>query len=525
MKSNRFKRLLSMVLAAAMALSITACGGKEKPDPAGASDVTDGVKESLTIGVTALWPTLCPFQGANNQWGPFVRTIYDRLGIFQDGECVKQAAESWEVAEDGVTWTIKIRDNIVDTAGNKIIADDVVWYIQESIARGLKPQFNKVASVEKVDDLTIQVVMKTDVVGSFELMISSVYMVSKAAFEASSDEFATTVVSSGPYKVLEFVPGSHLTLEKRSDYWNGVSDDSTMQCNVEHLTYNIITETSQQQIALEGGTVDAFENVASSLISNFENNPNFGVISAPQMNGIQMYFSGDASRPTAEDENLRKAICHAIDVDGIINTVYEGKAEAMHDPTSRSQLGYLEKWNEEEYFSYDVEKAKEYLSKSGYNGEELSIMSMGNGTYPRLGQTIQSYLMAVGINCKLNLLDQALFSASLFDGSQYDMILVQAGGPTITNLWGNRFDMNAYAGGDATARRDETLTNMIYNAWTQAGFTEENIDEVHTYLKDHCYAYGLIVPTISCVYRTDSGMVNAPVSNNGAADFVAAQFQ
>ena len=216
MKNSFLKRVLSIVLATTMVLSMTACGGGTESNSSKGA-VVGGVKDNLTIGVTALWATLSPFQGANGQWSNFPRTIYDRLGVFYNGECVKQAAESWEVADDGVTWTVKIRDNIVDTAGNKITADDMVWFIQESITRAMKPQFNKIASVEKIDDLTFQLVLKSDIVGSFDLIMASTYMVSKTAFEASSDEFSNTVVASGPYEVVEFVSGSQYTMKKRDE--------------------------------------------------------------------------------------------------------------------------------------------------------------------------------------------------------------------------------------------------------------------------------------------------------------------
>ena len=66
---------------------------------------------------------------------------------------------------------------------------------------------------------------------------------------------------------------------------------------------------------------------------------------------------------------------------------------------------------------------------------------------------------------------------------------------------------------------------MIYNTWTQAGFTDENITGVHDYLKENCVAYGLYIPWYDSVYRAASGISEAPVGASGAADFVASTFQ
>ena len=197
----------------------------------------------------------------------------------------------------------------------------------------------------------------------------------------------------------------------------------------------------------------------------------------------------------------------------------------MKSGASRMLVGYNAKWDSEPYFEYNVDTAKEYLEKSGYNGEELILVASSGGGSDLLTQVLQTYMLAIGINCKISLLDSALMASMRFDGSQYDMILVQAGGITITNWWGVRFDMNAYEKGDGTARKDETLTQLIYDSWTTAGYNEESIDAVNSYLNEHCYVYGLVNPDVNCVYRTDTGIVSAPVNCQGIADFVSAVFQ
>lgn len=118
-------RVLSIALVSAMALSLVACGGTTTSTPAPTQaavettpatmpEATGNKKDTLNIGVTSLWATLSPFQTTQNQYGTFTRLLYDRLAVVYNGEYVPQMAESWEVAEDGVTWTVKIHDNITD---------------------------------------------------------------------------------------------------------------------------------------------------------------------------------------------------------------------------------------------------------------------------------------------------------------------------------------------------------------------------------------------------------------------------
>jgi len=201
--------------------------------------------------------------------------------------------------------------------------------------------------------------------------------------------------------------------------------------------------------------------------------------------------------------------------------VYNGYAKPMHDAAVESVVGYLDKWNDEEYFPYDVEKAKEYLAQSSYNGEELELLCMSDSTTQRVAQMIQNYLLAINVKLKLNIVDSALFSASRFDGAQYDMIIISAGAGSLPAFWSNRFDSTAYEKGDGTARRDEVLTEMLYSTWSNSGFTEENIDAVHRYIKDHVYAYGICLPTISTIYSSKIVLTESVNLPSGNIDFVA----
>jgi len=216
-----------------------------------------------------------------------------------------------------------------------------------------------------------------------------------------------------------------------------------------------------------------------------EHGDKFSHTATSYINGYQIFFSGHESRTVIADLNLRKAICYAIDIEGMITAVFAGYGKAMKDPISDMSIGWLDKWHDEDYYEYDVEKAKECLANSSYKGEELVLLGGSNSTTQRVCQLIQGFLLQVGINLKLDLVDQALYTASRLDGSLYDMTINTVGGESLPDHWSIRYDMNGYKTGDATSRHDEVLSNMLYETWTVEGFTEENIDKVHKYLKDN----------------------------------------
>ncbi len=483
--------------------------------------------KSIVIGSSDVWDTLSPFRTTSGQYNSSVRYIYDRLALqTADNRYIPQVAKSWDVADDGITWNIELFDYVTDSEGNNITASDIVWVIEENMRQALKPAFNKVESVEQTGDYSLIVTMKQDVVNAFELILASTYVVSQKAYEESADGFATSAITTSPYTVVELVTGSSLTLEKRDDYWQKEELLEPEQANnLDKITYKIIKEASQQQIALETGTVDAFESLSATTVNAFENNSDYDIVKLPSVVGLQLYFSGDESRVIADDVNLRRAIAYAIDAEGIVQGTYNGYATIQHDSAIESVVGYLKKWNEEEYFPYDVDLAKKYLAESSYNDQELEMLVISNSTMQRSAQMIQSYLMAVGINLKLNIVDSALFSASRFDGAQYDIIMIPAGAGSIPNFWGNRYDATSYDKGDGTARNDMVLTDMIHETWQNSNFTEENIDKVRNYINDKVYAYGICLPTSLTVYKSKIKILNKVEIPLGTIDFAACTYE
>lgn len=543
MKKN-LSKLLAMSLALVMILGLFAgCAGK--PAGSDASKAPDGtdqpsaptVTEStdatvvedmeLTVGFATGIESMTPFRNNIAQDSPYFRQLYESLGIldFDAKEVVPWCAKGW-TTEDGKVYDIELYDYITDSAGNKITADDIVWFMQTSMEKGLKPAFAKIESVEKTGDYTLRVTMNTNIVGAFETCLINTFVISKAAFEASKDEFATEVVCTSPYQVTSFTPSSDIVFERREGYWQ--TDESLIpaQCvpNVKKLTYKIIVEASQQGVALETGVVDMFVRMDSTTGATYVNNPNYVCDLSEGPQGWTLFFSGADSRPVANDPKLCQAICYAIDLEGMMSALSGGFATKMYDVCPSGAIGYLPKWDSEEYFTYDVEKAKQLLSESNYNGETLMLLCSSTTFIQRMAQMIQGFLINVGINCELLTGDMAFISSMRLDGTQYDMFINTIGATFLSDHWSIRYDMNAYSTGDGTSRHDATLAEMLYSTWTLDGYTEENIDKVHKYLMDNGIARGLLNPQNFCVIRGDLKIVKKVTNQSGELAIVACEY-
>lgn len=470
---------------------------------------SEGKKDGiLDVGYTSTPDSLTPFRPEPNRDAPYMNLLCESLAVLtSEKELAPWIAKTWSTNDNGFTYDIKIHQGIKDSAGNDITAADIVWYIQTAHEKALKPVFAKVESVKQTGDFTLQLKLTSNVVGSFDKIMTDTYAISQKAFGESTDEFGSSLISTSPYKVTEFTANSVLAFELREDYWQDINNlPECVRPQVDKITYHSIPEASQMGIALETGTIDMALRVDSSTGAQFVGNDAYTVELTEGHQGWQVFFSGAETSPLAENVKLRQAICYAIDAQGLVTGLCAGYGTPMYDAHSPIMIGYNEKWNSEDYYSYDVEKAKALVAESGYDGQPLKILA-SSATFPqRLAQMMQSYLMAVGINVELNVVDSALYTATRLDGTQYDMVINTIGGTYLSDAWAIRYDPAAYSTGDATSRHDEVLAELLYKTWTPEGWTEENIDEVHYYLKDNAISYGMVNPQNMAVWRNDIGL-------------------
>ena len=536
------KKVLALLLCAAMTASVlTGCGGAtenadstagneggaaqeaagtEEAEHAGESAVQETAQvapsttlseREVNIGYGTVIDSLTPFRANVANDSPYFVQLYETLGVLDGNrEMQPYAAKSWETSDGGFTYTIEIWDTISDSAGNKITAADIVWFIEEAKARALKPIFAKVESVTQTGDYTLELKLTDNKFGTIDTILMDVFVVSQASFEASGDEFGSSAVSTSPYVCTEFTASASITFERRDDYWQDIENlPECVRPLQKKVNYKLITEASQLGIALETGEIDMAINIATETGAQFVNNDNFVVDLSDGRSGWQVFFSGADTSPVANDVKLRQAICYGIDAQGLIAGLCSGYATQMWDVASPFTVGFNENWKNENYYEYDLEKAKALLAESGYNGETLTILSTSSAMASRLAQLLQNYLVAMDIKCEVNSVDMALYTSIRLDGTQYDMLINTVGEYSLADNWSIRFDPAAYATGDATSRHDYDLADLIYKAWTLEGFTEENINEVHEYLKENAIAYGLVNPQLFTVWSKASGLSKA----------------
>lgn len=516
------KKLFSLLLTACMLIGLLAgCGSSDTPSKTTEAPIETTVPEAteaevnepaadknLVFVISSDNGDLSPFGGDSGGRHHTYRMLYDCLcASYGLGNTVKelqsQIAKSWNVV-DGTTVDVEIYDYVKDSKGNHITAEDVVYSYEQAIASGTMEKLNGyLDKVTATGDYTVRITLTSASKGAMEWSLTTVPIISKAWFSAASDADKTSdPATTGAYLLKEFSSGSHTTLERNPDYWQ---TDESLRSYYDSQYYNTITinvlkESSMRVIALENGETDACQNVPAAEISTFLNDDGTAVDGwsvYPDENGRMnvLMFNNDNS-VFADNKELRQAVLYAIDFNsvrlGYGNTPTNGKP--CHDFAPNIASDYLDEWDQEDYYDYNLDKAKELMAQAGYpdGGITVSLMYQ-NSTTATAGLTVlQSYLAEVGITVELNPVDQALFNSYKYDDTKWDMIVdSKATTDFVTTVWQNVFDTNSFANGSACFTHDDQLQALLEAAADAEKSTDDDLRAFHNYLRDQAYAIGM----------------------------------
>ena len=354
-----------------------------------------------------------------------------------DSELVPGAAESWDISEDGRTWTFHLVDGAKWSNGSPVTAEDFAFAWQ----RVLTPEFGSAAAntlyqyilnaesfykgecawedvgVKAVDETTLEVTLK-DPCGYFPALLATwTYMpVCKEVVEANPD-WATdydNYVSNGPFKLDSYRMGEGIYLVKNENYW--LAD----QVKLEKLDLMIFQDLSTALNAYEAGQLDGLTSVPSTSVPSLKGRDDF--YSVPQFSNT--YWMFNTKDEALSDVRVRKALALAIDRTSLIEDVLQSDAQPAtgHVPT-----GYVQSDGQDFRAAggdYDigatakVDEAKALLAEAGYDDPSQLTVRLNYYTSDTVKKVTEAladmWQTNLGINCVIESAEWAVF---------YDQIL------------------------------------------------------------------------------------------------------
>ena len=344
------KSLLAFGVAAAMALAATGCGGSATSASSAAESTSSASQateaESASAGSGTLNIMLeTPVESLDPQLatdGTSFEVIADYTdGLMQmdaDGAAVPACAESYEVSEDGTTYTFHIREDAVWSNGDPVTANDFVFAWQRAVDPANASEYSYMLSdigqivnaaeiiagekdvselgVTAVDDKTLEVQLNVPVSYFLSLMyFPTYYPVNQAFFESCGDTFATspeTTLSNGAFVLTSYEPAATaFELVKNETYY----DADKVQ--LAGLNYQVIQDSQQALMSYQNGDLDTTL-LNGEQVDQVKDDPEFTSVGA----GYLWYISPNIKEvPELANLNLRLAMTFALDRDSICNDV------------------------------------------------------------------------------------------------------------------------------------------------------------------------------------------------------------
>jgi peptide/nickel transport system substrate-binding protein len=365
-------------------------------------------------------------------WWVLSKMVSTLVAFDHNKELVPYLAESWEVAEDGLTWTFHLRRDVKFHDGTLFNAEVAAWSLNRFIAEGVTAWLlPPVKEVVAVDEYTIEIRTK-EIFPPLLGRLASHYtgFISPAALEKYGDGFGIVgMVGTGPFKFYEFIPGDRVVLVRNEEYiWGPAFAKNRGPAHLERMVFKVIPEDLTRILELEVGKGTMTWVVPPGEVKRLMGLQHMQVITASH--GALDYIMFNIAHPPFNDYRVRRAIAHAIDVDTIIEFVLEGFADRAYGPAGPGMTEYYEGVKRlAPYFEYNPEKARQLLAEAGWTigpdgvlvhqetGERFAV-ELSLATAPeehiRAMEVVKAQLRAVGIEIELVTIELGAFWAKIY---------------------------------------------------------------------------------------------------------------
>lgn len=344
-------------------------------------------------------------------------------------------ATSWHAEDDGLAWVFELREGVVWSDGDPFDAADVEFTFNDVV---LNPdlgaqsasQFSSIDRVEVIDEHTVRFVLKEPFsalpyyLASFAGILP-VHVLGEAENPLQVAEFNKGIpVTTGPYKVAEFVPGSYVRLVPNELYWAG-------QPKLAGMVFRIIPDLNTQVAEAMAGQLDIVTRLSPQNVQGIESTGALEVLRQSQ--NLFFFVAPNFDDERLADPRVRQAMVMAIDREAMIQAILSGYGEVASGPVA-PMLGALFNGDVQKY-PFDPEAAAALLDEAGWtlgpdgvrqkDGERLSFY-MPTGQFGDLVPAtllVQQYWQDVGIEVDVQVMEWNAYIQDVVLGRNYDLTL------------------------------------------------------------------------------------------------------
>jgi len=521
------KRVLSLCLAGLMAASLTGCGGAgnaaETTAAAGAennaaaseSGASEGKEELVFVNYRDI-RDLNPHLYAGEMYAQ--EMLYETLvNITADGYegCL---AESWDISDDGKTYTFHIRDGVKFSDGEVCDANAIKAnfdaIIENKDRHTWLEMMNLLVGVSAPDDKTFVIELSEPYYPLLtELGVTRPFaMISpKAMKDGSTKDGVNAYIGTGPYVLTDFVTDEYAIFEANENYWGE-------QPKIKKITVKVIPDNQTRILALEKGEIDMIfgkNMIDADAINQYTGNDKFTVSLSDPTSTRQIVLN--TTKDVLADKEVRQALQHATNKQAISDGIFYG-LEQPADTLFAKTVPYCD--IDLEPYAYDVELAQSMLDEAGWvvgsdkirekDGQKLNIDLLYNSdsvTENAIAEYLQSEYQKIGISLNIHGEEEQSYRDNMKAGN-FDMVF--------NICWGMPYDpqsslaaMRAPVYGDYAAQLgledkadiDQAITDILVST------DETKRQELYTFVLTRLHEDAVYIPlTYECnkaIYRSD----------------------
>ena len=355
--------------------------------------------------------------------------VFEGLTRFMaDGSVVPGLAKSWEISDDGLSYTFTLQDGVTFHDGTTMDAEDVKFTLDrilaEDSANAQKALYEAISTVEVIDPMTLRISLSEP---NGNLLFNLAWGDAVIVAPESIENIKQMPVGTGAFKFVEWAQSDRIELVRNDDYWG-------TPAVLETATFKFISDPTAAFAAVMAGDVDFFSAFpAPENLPQFEADPRFQVLVGSTEG--ETILSTNNKMPPFDNLLVRQAVAHAIDRQAIIDGAMFGYGTPIGTHFAPHNPAYVDLTGKS---AYDPEKAKSLLAEAGLaDGFETTLYLPPPSYARRGGEIIASQLAEVGITAKITNVEWAQWLESVFRGKDFGLTIVSHTEPMDIGIYAN----------------------------------------------------------------------------------------
>ena len=373
--------------------------------------------ERITIGMQLEPPILDPTASPAAAISEILYgNVFEGLVLFAaDGSVLPKLASSWDISDDGLTYTFHLERGVRFHDGSAFDAAVVKYSLDRARApvsvNPQKSRLAKIRAVDIVDPYTVRVLLNQRSGGLLQSLAWGAFvMVSPQSAEAN----AVRPIGTGPFRFSEWRRGDSVTLVRNTDYWG-------RPVELAEVAFKFIADPTAAYAALMAGDVDAFSNYpAPESFPQFAADPRFAVFAGTTE--METVLALNHRVPPLGNLLVRRAISYALDRRAIIDGAMYGYGTPIGSHFPPRNPAYVDLTG---VYPHDVAKAKALLATAGYAHGFSVTLKLPPPSYARRGgEIVAAELAQIGIRVAIENLEWAQWLDQVFTRHDFDMSIV-----------------------------------------------------------------------------------------------------